>query len=90
MGNLQVHFFANMPKTATGKVQRQMVASAVLAREIKTSTNTVIPFNSFGGMKEHMIRVAQGMLRSLGNWLKTLKALPWMIKTRIKRHLKTA
>ena len=89
MGNMQIHFFASMPKTATGKVQRQMVAKAVLAREGQTSPNTATSVNDFGGMKEQMMRVGQGLLRSLGNCLTTtLKALPWMIR-KMKRHLKT-
>lgn len=79
-----------MPKTATGKVQRQMVAKAVLAREAETSPNTAISVNRFGEMTAQIIRVAQGVLKSLGNCLTILKALPWMIRTQMKKHLKTA
>ena len=89
MDDMQIHFFTSMPKTATGKVQRQMVAKAVLAREAKTSGNTVISVNQFGGMKEQMIRVVRGVLRSLGNCWTSLKALPWMMRAQMKRHLKT-
>ena len=78
-----------MPKTATGKVQRQMVAKAVLAREAKISPNTTLSVNRFGRITEQMIRVAQGVLRSLGNCFATLKELPWIITTQMKQHLKT-
>ena len=86
---LQIYFFKSIPKTATGKVQRQMVAKAVLAREAKISPNTALSVNHFGGIIKQMIRVAQGVLRSFGNCFATLKALPWMIGTQMKQHLKT-
>ena len=78
-----------MPKTATGKVQRQMVAKAVLAREAQISSNAALFINRSGVLKEQMIRVAQRVLRSLGNCLATLKALPWTIRAQMNQHLKT-
>lgn len=39
--DLQVYFTANMPKTATGKVQRRLVAKAMIEGEKRDSTETI-------------------------------------------------